>query len=457
MQDATRTLTSALAEHFILPRLRLRVVSGPSAGAEANFDRRLIYVGSAPDNDLVIEDASVSRTHLKIEGERGGFRLRDLGSKNGSWMGGCRLVEAVLTGPLTLRLGQAELVVEPLSETHEVALSRETRFGNLLGESSVMREIFARLAKVAATDVTVLIDGESGTGKELVAEALHQHSHRRSGPFVIFDCSAVQPNLVESELFGHLRGSFTGAVAARVGAMAEADGGTLFLDEIGELDLELQPKLLRALENHEVRPVGSNDRRRVDVRIVAATNRDLGQMVKDGTFREDLFWRLNVVRVALPPLRRRPEDVPLLVRHFLGLAAARDSNPKPMTIGYETMQKLQSHAWPGNIRELRNAIERAAVLSTGRELDVDVHNAAAATVAAADGLAIRFDLPFKDAKARLIDVFERTYWERTLDAHGWNVSAAARATGLHRKSLEYVVRKLGLGRPDGENAERRDP
>ncbi|MCB9738087.1 MAG: sigma 54-interacting transcriptional regulator [Deltaproteobacteria bacterium] len=446
MHDATRTLTSAMPERFALPQLRLGVVGGRGT-PPTTFDRRLLYVGSAPDNDVVVEDLSVSRTHLKIEGERGGFRIKDLGSKNGTWMAGCRLVEGLLTGPTTLRLGQVDLLVEPLAETHEVALSRESRFGDLLGESAVMREIFAHLAKVAPTDVTVLIDGESGTGKELVAEALHRHSRRANGPFVIFDCSAVQPNLVESELFGHLRGAFTGAVASRVGAMAEADGGTLFLDEIGELDLELQPKLLRALERHEIRPVGSNDRRRVDVRIVAATNRDLLQMVKEGSFREDLYWRLNVVRVGLPPLRRRPEDIPLLVRHFLDDAARREGQTRPMSIGFDTMRRLQSHPWPGNIRELRNAIERAAVLSSGRELEVDVAADQPASVAPADGLAVRFDLPFKDAKARLIDTFERTYWERALEAHGWNVSAAARATGLHRKSLEYVVRKLGLERP----------
>ena len=449
MHDATRTLTSALPERLTLPRLRISVVGGRGT-APTVFERRLLYVGSAPDNDVVVGDSSVSRNHLKIEGERGGFRIRDLGSKNGTWMGGCRLVEGLLTDRTTLRVGQVELLVEPLAETHEVALSRERRFGDLLGDAPAMREIFAHLGKVAPTEVTVLIEGESGTGKELVAEALHRHSRRAAGPFVVFDCSAVQPNLVESELFGHLRGAFTGAVASRVGAMAEADGGTLFLDEIGELDLDLQPKLLRALEKHEVRPVGSNDRRRVDVRIVAATNRDLGQMVKEGSFREDLYWRLNVVRVALPPLRRRTEDIPMLAQHFLEEAARRDGTTRPMTIGYEMMQRLQSHPWPGNIRELRNAIERAAVLSSGRELEVDVQTADAPIVHGEGGVPVRFDLPFKDAKARLVDAFERAYWERALEHHGWNVSAAARATGLHRKSLEYVVRKLGLERPPGE-------
>ncbi len=451
MVDATRTLTSALPERYSLPTYRLRVLDGPGAGTERVFDRRLAYVGSAPDNDLVLEDGAVSRTHVKIEGERHGYRLRDLNSKNGTWLSGTRVVEAVLTGDTTLRIGQTRVAFELLDQVHEVALSREPRFGKLLGQSPEMREIFALLARVAPTDVTVLVQGESGTGKELVAEALHSHSHRAAGPLVVFDCSAVQRNLVESELFGHVRGAFTGAVASRQGAMTEADSGTLFLDEIGELDLDLQPKLLRALEKHEVRPVGSNERRRVNVRIVAATNRDLAAMVREGTFREDLYYRLNVVKVALPPLRRRPDDVTLLVQHFLTELGSRGPTQRALSVGYETMQQLQAHSWPGNVRELRNHVERAAVLSSGDELEVrlDTSPVAEPTLPQADGLPVRFDLPFKDAKARLVEAFERAYWQRALDAHSWNVSAAARATGLHRKSLEYVVRKLDLKRPEG--------
>ena len=448
MDDATRTLTEAFAERYSLPKYRLRVLDGADAGREQIFDQRLIYIGSAPDNDLVIDDTSVSRNHLKIEGERLGYRVRDFGSKNGTWLAGSRLVEGILAGSAVLRLGQTEVAFELLDEVHEVALSREPRFGRLLGTSGEMREIFALLARVARTDVTSLIEGESGTGKELVAEALHQHSRRSAGPFVIFDCSAVQSNLVESELFGHVRGAFTGAVATRRGAMAEADGGTLFLDEIGELDLELQPKLLRALETLEVRPVGGSERRRVDVRIIAATNRDISAMVRDGMFREDLYYRLNVVRIALPALRRRPEDIPLLVEHFL--AEARHNNPEManMTISFETMRRLQEHPWQGNVRELRNYIERAMVMSSGQDLQVEFDGALRAPAAAdVQGLPVHFELPFKDAKARLVDAFERAYWERALAAHGWNISAAARSTGLHRKSLEYLTKKLDLKRP----------
>ena len=449
MNHATRTLTTAMSERYTLPTYRLRVLDGPSAGTECVFDRRLVYLGSAPDNDLVLDDAAASRSHLKIEGERQGYCIRDLNSKNGTWLAGSRVVEVVLTGDTILRVGQTQIAFELLEEVHEVALSREPRFGALLGGSPEMREIFALLARVAATDVTVLVQGESGTGKELVAEALHSHSRRASGPLVVFDCSAVQHNLVESELFGHIRGAFTGAVATRAGAMSEADGGTLFLDEIGELDLDLQPKLLRALEKHEVRPVGGNERRRVDVRIVAATNRDLAAMVRDGTFREDLYYRLNVIKVALPPLRRRPEDIPLLVHHFLAEAQAKAPEGRQMTVGFETMRQLQAHNWPGNVRELRNNVTRATVLSSGKELEMrlDTNPLQTQATSPGDGLAVRYDLPFKDAKSRLIEEFERAYWARALEAHGWNISAAARASGLHRKSLEYVVRKLDLQRP----------
>jgi DNA-binding NtrC family response regulator len=452
MSDATQTLTVALPERLLLPQLRLTVSGGRAPTSTRVLEQRMLYVGSAPDNDVVIADPSVSRNHLRVEGERGGYRLRDLESKNGTWLGHCRLQDALLTGAATLRLGQVELTFEPLAETHEVTLAREARFGDMIGASPAMREIFAQLARLAPTDVAVLIEGESGTGKELVAEALHRYSRRAAGPFVVFDCSAVQPNLVESELFGHVRGAFTGAAGARHGALTSADGGTIFLDEVGELTLDLQPKLLRALENHEIRPVGSNERRRVDVRVVAATNRDLRQAVREGTFREDLYWRLNVVQVRLPPLRRRREDIPLLVQHFLEQASQREGGSRPHTVGYPTMQRLQAHPWPGNVRELRNAIERAAALSSERELEVDVQPALlhpAADAGAEGALEARFDLPFKDAKQRLIDAFERIYWERAMAAQQWNVSAAARAAGLHRKSLEYVLRKLGIERPEG--------
>jgi DNA-binding NtrC family response regulator len=261
----------------------------------------------------------------------------------------------------------------------------------------------------------------------------------------VFDCSAVPADLAESELFGHVKGAFTGAVANRKGVFEQADGGTLFLDEIGELPLDLQPKLLRVLESGQVRPVGSGEVRRADVRIVAATNRRLDREVESGSFREDLYYRLAVVRVRLPPLRQRPEDVPLLVQHFLGLAGADGVH-----VGYETMRRLQAHPWPGNVRELRNYVDRAVVLSEGGRLetrhlsDRDLGGGDGEPDGAGGGVPVRYDLPFKDAKGRLLDAFERNYWLRLLEETGGNVSEAARRGGIHRKSLEYLAKKLDL-------------
>ncbi|MEZ4436150.1 MAG: sigma-54 dependent transcriptional regulator [bacterium] len=316
-----------------------------------------------------------------------------------------------------------------------------------------MREIFAVLERVAPTDMTVLIEGESGTGKELVADAIHQHSKRERGPLVVFDCSAVAPNLIESELFGHVKGAFTGATGSRAGAFERAHGGTLFLDELGELPLDLQPKLLRALEQRQVRPVGGDRPIQIDARIVAATNRNLQKEVEAGNFRQDLYYRLAVIRVALPPLRRRVEDIPLLVRHFLG---DLDLGDRDVQVGYDTILKLQRHKWPGNVRELRNFVERAALLATDNRLETrylmppsfgdtrteqppEADNPTAVALAELD-----VDLPFKDAKARLIESFERAYWGKLLEKTGGNISAAARVAGIHRKSAEYLLKKLDL-------------
>jgi len=460
MDHVTHTLLDQVQpETYVLPKCRLRAISGRGLGRERVLDRRLSYVGSAPDNDLVVEDPSVSRTHFKIEGDRTGYKIRDLESKNGTFVNGVRAVEAYLPPNATIRIGATDLEFRLLEETHEVMLSRDPKFGGLIGGSSEMREIFALLARVAPTDATVLIEGESGTGKELVAEALHHHSMRRNKPLVVFDCSAVPAELMESELFGHEKGAFTGAVQKRLGALAEADGGTLFLDEIGELPLDMQPKLLRAIEKREVKPVGSNERRIVDVRIVAATNRNLEQEVADGTFRKDLFWRLAVIHVPLPPMRRRKEDIPLLVNHFLAELAARQPGRPALTVSFETMARLQQHTWPGNVRELKNYVERAAVLSEDGEIapqlispvarDPGLARAQASELAAGDHVPVDFTLPFKDAKARLVDVFERAYWQRVLETSRWNISAAARASGIHRKSLEYLLKKLDLREPRG--------
>ncbi len=419
---------------------------GPERGTKP-FGARLIHLGSAPDNDLVVDSPTVSRQHARMEFVGSGYLLRDLGSKNGTFIDGVRVMEAFLVAGARVRLGTAEMEFRLEDETVQVALSRSERYGQLLGRSSQMREIFALLAKIAPTRATVLVEGESGTGKELVADAIHQHSPRAAAPLVVFDCSAVAQELIESELFGHVKGAFTGAVAARKGVFEQAHGGTLFLDEVGELPLDLQPKLLRVLESGQVRPVGSGELRRTDVRVVAATNRNLEREVESGQFREDLYYRLAVIKVRLPPLRLRPEDIPLLVQHFL-----EDSGSAGVHVSFETMQRLQQHPWQGNVRELKNYVERAVVLADSGRLETRflTDRGLAAQESAADASAHRgnveadYELPFKDAKARLLDTFERRYWLRLLDETEGNVSEAARRGGIHRKSLEYLIKKLDL-------------
>ena len=443
----TRTILADVAPESL--RLR-KYWLADGHGRRECFDRRLIYGGSAPENQFVIDDPTVSRVHFKIEVDRSGYRVRDLDSKNGTLVNGVRVTDAYLPAECLLRVGGSELTFALDTESVEVELATRNRFGDILGESLQMKEIFALLARVAPTSATVLVQGESGTGKELVAEAMHTKSPRADGPFVVFDCSAVPRDLVESELFGHVKGSFTGATANRIGAFEEANGGTLFLDEIGELPMDLQPKLLRVLEKLEIKPVGGNRRTKVDCRIVAATNRDLQKEVQAGTFREDLYYRLAVIKVHLPPLRNRTEDLPLLVRHFVAEYRAQGLHTD-FQISYDTMARLQRHAWPGNVRELKNFLERAMLLAgTG---DIDTRFIASggpgpaappADVTSTGAIQVDYRLPFKDAKARIVDEFERVYWTRLLAKTGGNISEASRIGGIHRKSLEYLLKKIDV-------------
>jgi DNA-binding NtrC family response regulator len=309
-----------------------------------------------------------------------------------------------------------------------------SRFGGLIGETGVMRALYSRLAMVAARDTTVLLEGESGTGKELAAQAIHEASSRRAGPFVVVDCGSIPRTLLEAELFGHERGAYTGATRARVGAFVLAEGGTVFLDEVGELDLDLQPRLLGALERREVKPIGAESPVPVNVRIVAATNRDLRREANRGAFREDLYYRLAVACVRMPPLRERISDVPLLVRSFLEQHARRDGAYFP--IDEHTLQRLMQRAWPGNVRELRNVVEQIVAFGIeqvpcAREADQQP----------------RMDTTFKVAKARLVEDFERGYLVSVLAQHEGNITAAANAADLDRVHFLRLLDRHGLRRP----------
>ncbi|MSP71232.1 MAG: FHA domain-containing protein [Myxococcales bacterium] len=463
MSDAAVTRTQM---HENVERLRacsytLEVTDGPDRGKKLTTRARCLRIGTSPDNEFEVNDGLTSRFHARIEVDPLGHRLIDNDSKNGTLIGDLRVRDAYLTPGCLLVMGGNRLRFQPGTETVEYEMSRSNTFGKIIGGSAAMREIFAILERVAPTDLTVLVEGESGTGKELIADALHQQNKRRDGPLVVFDCSAVAANLIESELFGHVKGAFTGATANRAGAFERAAGGTLLLDEIGELPLDLQPKLLRALEQREIKPVGGDKSVKLNARIVAATNRNLEKEVEAGHFRQDLYYRLAVIRLILPPLRRRVEDIPLLVAHFV--SDLTPAGAEPVQVGYDTIVKLQKHRWPGNIRELRNFVERASMLTTGNRLETKFllpptfGDTRSGDQPAADESPVRamavtgpavaeFDdsLPFKDAKARLIDTFERAYWSRLLDRTRGNISAAARVAGIHRKSAEYLLKKLNL-------------
>jgi len=429
---------------------RLVVLDGPSAGRAVVIERQRVRVGRSPVCDLTLDDPSVSALHLELVATDDGLVLRDHGSTNGTWAGEVRLREALLAPRATFKAGTATLRYEPLADIVEIPLAQRETFGGVVGRSVAMREIFATLEKVAPSDLTILVEGETGTGKEVVARAIHEHSRRADRPFVVLDCTAVARTLSESQLFGHEQGAFTGAIARHKGAFEQANGGTLFLDEIGELPLDLQPKLLRVLENQEIKRVGGNRTIQVDVRLLAATNRDLRRMVADGGFREDLYFRLSVLHIELPPLRDRPEDLEPLVQHFLG----RVDNPRfpgrEATLAPEVLSRLRGQPWPGNIRELRNAVERAVSLADEPHLGVaDFFPAAggrAPTTPERLPPAVDTGQPFKEAKAQVVDAWESRYLRALIAEHEGNVSAASRASGITRYHLRELLKKHGLGR-----------
>jgi DNA-binding NtrC family response regulator len=385
-------------------------------------------IGSHPSNDLVIDDPTVSRFHceLAIAGSR--VRVRDLDSRNGTAIGELGITDALVPAGTTLVLGNSTVRVDVDPGVAEIESAEQ--FGGLVGTSAAMREVFSQLAKIALSDATVLVEGETGTGKEGIAKAVHDAGSRAKGPFVVLDCGAIPAPLLEAELFGHEAGAFTGATDRRIGVFEQASGGTLFLDEIGELPLELQPKLLRALESREIRRVGGRASIACDLRIVAATNRDLRAEVNGGSFRADLYYRLAVIKLLLPPLRDRAGDMPLLVDHLLrdiGAAAsiaAELSHPSFVAL-------LAAAPWPGNVRELRNHLEQCVVFGERR----------APSSPSTPHPAERVDptLPYEVARRQALDAFERDYVTQALARHAGNVAAAARAAGVNRTYFHRLL------------------
>jgi len=424
--------------------LRLTVISGPDRGRSLVLKPYLLRVGTDPSCDLVLSDATVSGAHLSVLYVDGGVTFRDLGSRNGSFYAGARFETLRAGRAATITIGKTQLQTELVTAPMPMPLSPRTELHGLIGRSESMRQVFTLLERAAATDVTVLVEGETGTGKELAAAALHALSPRAGGPFVVCDLASLPATLAESELFGHVRGAFTGADRERAGAFERANGGTIFLDEVGELPLDVQPRLLRVLQERQIRRVGASDYRKVDVRVVAATNRDLGEEVRAGRFRADLYHRLTTVSVFLPALRDRAEDVPILAEAFLHAASAAAGRPVP-ELDADFLAGLAAHDWPGNIRELRNVLERAVALS-GPDATFAVHaiGLPGPGRGATAQQAVDPDQPFHEAKGRLVDAWERQYLAALLEAADGNVTLAARRTGLNRAHLHRLLKKHGM-------------
>jgi DNA-binding NtrC family response regulator len=404
-------------------------------------DKDSFTVGKDPSCDLVIQDPFMSGRHLKVTRREGHFHVVDTNSTNGTWMGSVRVYEVLVGLPTTLRLGETELILEPVSATR-----KELSFHGIIGNDSSVRQLTELIERVAPSSATVAILGESGTGKELVARALHECSQRAEKPFIPVNCAAISKELIESELFGHEKGSFTGATNARKGAFEEADGGTLFLDEIGELPLDLQAKLLRALENGEIKRVGASRPAHVDVRVVAATNRDLLSTVRDGRFREDLYYRLCVVPLHLPPLRSRKGDILGLAEHFLRMYSPRGQTVR---LSPAAVERLQQHSWPGNIRELRNVVHRALLLRKGANIeptdltfDQEVNRDTGVSVP---------DLPPGMTLEQMLLKLERQIVEAALRRYNNNRERVARELGVARSTLFKRLKEWGLTRQEEES------
>jgi DNA-binding NtrC family response regulator len=402
-----------------------------------------LVLGADPACDLPIEDSAVSRHHASFTPVGDGVRVVDLGSTNGTFVNGVKVRDAILALGATVRVGATHVTFWPVDSAVSIPPSEARAFGQLRGGSHSMRVVYALLERAASRSVPVLLLGETGTGKELAARAIHEASSRASAPFVVVDCGASSESLIESELFGHVRGAFTGAHSNHQGAFARAAGGTLFLDELGNLPLALQPKLLRLLEAGEVTPLGGRKAERYDVRVVAATHVDLWEASELGTFRLDLLYRLAVVEIHLPPLRERKEDLGELVSMFLAANGASEH------LGTGSgLARLARYDWPGNVRELRNVIARAVTLGEQGASFEDLpillrHQAAKVTGSSLSDASI----PYHDAKKLLLEQFESSYLKDLWSRAAGNVSEAARLAGLERKYLYTLLSKHGLHVP----------
>jgi two-component system response regulator HydG len=438
----TELQAGVAAKFTVTPTFVLTVIEGPDKGKTFTLDGSQpsrILVGQSPACEIRVTDPLVSRRHASFDVTEHELHLTDLGSTNRTYVGPIAVMDAYLRGGEVVRMGGTQLRVDRLEDQKSTPLSSATSFGRLVGSSVEMRRIYPLCERVAASDIPVIIEGETGTGKEVLAESLHELSPRAQGPFMVFDCTAVPPNLVESELFGHERGAFTGAVVTRKGVFEQADGGTLFIDEIGDLEPSLQPKLLRAIQRSEVRRVGGDRWIPVNVRIIAATRRDLDREVQAGRFRDDLFFRLAVARIELPPLRARRGDVGVLAPHFWA-----ELGGDPERLPFELLLRFEEYSWPGNVRELYNAVARRLALG---DMEAPTGPVPGSGGRSEPPPALKDDfiesvltenLPLPRARQRVVDELERRYVERVVALHGGNISRAAAASGIAHRYFQKI-------------------
>lgn len=446
LKDALRSFDDS-SEATPTASFLIEVVTGPDHGAKLVVSEGRLLIGTSPVCQLVLTDERVSRRHLAVSVEGQALRVEDLASTNGTFTNEIRITGAFLAGGEKITIGKTLLLVSvaPVADRGQkkpLAVS----FGRVLGTSAAMQRVYELARRVAASDIPCTIEGETGTGKEQLAEAIHEASPRARGPFVVFDCTAVPGNLMESALFGHEKGAFTGATSTRQGVFEQADGGTLFIDEIGDLDLALQPKLLRAIQRGEIQRVGGRGWIKTNVRILAATRRDLDHEVQDGRFRDDLFFRLAVARIELPSLRERGGDVELLARSFWA-----SLGPRAGAFPTEFLTRYRVHPWPGNVRELLNTVIRWQALGElgfAEEAASKESNARAsqesASESAPDYVArlIRDDVPFSKARQLAVEDFERRYVQSVLEKFGGNVTRAAQASGIGRRYFHMLLAKI---------------
>jgi transcriptional regulator with GAF, ATPase, and Fis domain len=437
-RDADQTTAAHPRAQAVVPSSAfvVTVLEGPDVGLALNLDANRpcrVLVGQSPACDFRLTDREVSRRHAALDVTGDELRVTDLGSRNGTFANGLRVLDGFVHAGDRIRVGQTTLAVDA-SNSPPAPLATAERFGSVLGASAEMRRLYPLCERLASSNVPVVIEGETGTGKEVLAESLHAMGPRAKGPFVVFDCTAVPANLVESELFGHEKGAFTNAISTRRGVFEQAHEGTLFIDEIGDLDLALQPKLLRAIQRSEVRRVGGDKWHTVDVRIVAATRRDLDAEVQAGRFRDDLFYRLAVARIELPPLRARRGDTEVLASHFWQALGGRGALP------YDVLRRFERYDWPGNVRELYNEVARRVALG---DLATGAKGARETEPPPAPGgdyleEVLALDWPLIRARERVVAEFQRRYVERIVAKHGGNIARAAEASGIAHRYFQVL-------------------